>query len=124
MSDHARTIADILLSCYDTEPRVILTWLHQVNAPRTNIELIMGLLIAHKDREMATRATEQLQCTIDGNALGEHFGDLLEWLNTDPSSGAELVSEIVERPMLVKHTDADDAFDDDDAVFVRFDDFE
>ena len=103
---------------------MILTWLHQVNAPRTNIELIMGLLIAHKDREMATRAAEQLQCTIDGNALGEHFGDLLEWLNTDPSSGAELVSEIVERPMLVKHTDADDAFDDDDAVFVRFDDFE
>ena len=124
MSDHARTIAENLISCDDTEARLIICWLSQGNGPQTNVKQIMELLIAHKDKEMAMRAAEQLQSAINGTALGTHFGDLLEWFNTDLSFDAELVSAIVERPMLVKHTDADDAFDDDDAVFVRFDDFE
>jgi hypothetical protein len=125
---HARTIAENLISDDDIDQRLIKRWLHQMNAADTNIELIMRVLIARKDQKMAKRAAEQLQSAINDSALGKRYNDLLQWFDADqrsdidPSSGAELVSEIVEHPIMVSRTDAIDddmdAFDDDDVVLV------
>jgi len=117
---HARTIAENLMSEDYTERYLILAWLHQMNAAET-IELTMGVLATHTDQKMAKRAAEQLQSAIKGTPLGKRYTDLLQLLDIDPSSGAELVSEIVEHPIMVSHTDAFDdmdAFDDDDVVLV------
>ena len=93
-----------------------------MNAAETNIELIMRVLLARKDQKMAKRAAEQLQSAIKDTALGKRYNDLLQWFDIDPPSGAELVTEIVEHPIMVSRTDAIDddmdAFDDDDVVLV------
>jgi hypothetical protein len=118
---HARTIAENLISDDYTKRGLILSWLHQMNTADTNIELIMRVLVARKDQKMAKRAAEQLQNAINDTALGKRYNDLLQWFDADqrfdidPSSGAELVSEIVEHPIMVSRTDA---FDDDDVVLV------
>ena len=118
---HARTIAENLISDNDIRHNLICAWLHQMNAAET-IELIMGVLVTHTDQKMAKCAAEQLQSAINGTALGKRYNDLLQWFDIDPSSGAELVREIVEHPIMVSRTDAFDddmdAFDDDDVVLV------